>query len=107
MKRPLRPFNKRQRDKPKPALQEQKPPSRHNHRCHRLCHNTQIRTDLVDLAVWTQVRTLLEHPKRLIAQYQRRLHDPRQHLYVSICSVRIWSIAVKVSGKAANCVFLL
>jgi site-specific DNA recombinase len=45
---------------------------------HRLCPNTQIRTDLVDLAVWTQVRTLLEHPERLREEYQRRLEDPDQ-----------------------------
>jgi site-specific DNA recombinase len=44
----------------------------------RLCHNTQIRTDLVDLAVWTQVRTLLEHPERLKEEYQRRLENPGQ-----------------------------
>jgi site-specific DNA recombinase len=43
---------------------------------HRLCPNTQVRTDLVDLAVWTQVRRLLEHPERLIEEYQRRLEDP-------------------------------
>jgi len=42
----------------------------------RLCHNKQIRTDLVDLAVWAEVRGLLEHPQRLIEEYQRRLHDP-------------------------------
>jgi len=45
---------------------------------HRVCHNTQIRTDLVDLAVWTEVRTLLVHPERLIDEYQRRLEDPGQ-----------------------------
>ena len=44
----------------------------------RLCHNKQVRTDLVDLAVWTQVRTLLEHPERLQEEYQRRLEDPGQ-----------------------------
>lgn len=44
----------------------------------RLCYNKQIRTDLVDLAVWTQVRGLLEHPERLREEYQRRLDDPGQ-----------------------------
>jgi Recombinase/Recombinase zinc beta ribbon domain len=44
----------------------------------RLCYNKQIRTDLVDLAVWTQVRGLLEHPERLRDEYQRRLDDPGQ-----------------------------
>ena len=45
---------------------------------HRLCHNKQVRTDLVDLAVWTEVRTLLEQPERLLQEYQRRLQDPSQ-----------------------------
>ncbi len=45
---------------------------------HRLCHNKQIRTDLVDLAVWSQVRALLEQPERLREEYQRRLDDPGQ-----------------------------
>ena len=40
----------------------------------RVCHNTQVRTDLVDLAVWEAVRGMLEHPERLSAEYQRRLH---------------------------------
>ncbi len=44
----------------------------------RLCHNKQVRTDLVDLAVWTEVRTLLEHPERLLAEHQRRLEDAGQ-----------------------------
>lgn len=44
----------------------------------RLCHNKQIRTDLVDLAVWSQVRALLAHPERLREEYQRRLDDPGQ-----------------------------
>ncbi len=44
----------------------------------RLCHNAQVRTDLVDLAVRAEVRGLLEHPQRLIEEYQRRLRDPGQ-----------------------------
>jgi len=44
----------------------------------RLCDNKQIRTDVVDLAVWGQVRTLLAQPERLRDEYQRRLHDPGQ-----------------------------
>lgn len=31
----------------------------------RICQNTQVRTDLLDLAVWQEVRTLLAHPERL------------------------------------------
>jgi site-specific DNA recombinase len=39
----------------------------------RVCHNTQVRTDLLDLAVWQQVETLLAHPERLAEEYRRRL----------------------------------
>jgi site-specific DNA recombinase len=39
----------------------------------RLCQNTQVRTDLLDLAVWQEVCTLLTHPARLAEEYRRRL----------------------------------
>jgi site-specific DNA recombinase len=39
----------------------------------RLCQNTQVRTDLLDLAVWQEVWTLLTHPERLAEEYRRRL----------------------------------
>jgi site-specific DNA recombinase len=42
----------------------------------RLCHNKQVRTDLVDAAVWQEVCTLLKEPDRLQEEYERRLHDP-------------------------------
>lgn len=38
----------------------------------RVCSNKQVRTDLLDLAVWQEVRKLLEHPKRLAEEYRRR-----------------------------------
>ena len=44
----------------------------------RVCHNTQVRTDLADLGVWKTVRGLLEHPERLSAEYRRRLHPHTQ-----------------------------
>jgi site-specific DNA recombinase len=44
----------------------------------RLCHNTQVRTDLLDLAVWQEVCTLLAHPERLAEEYRRRL-QPGTH----------------------------
>ena len=44
----------------------------------RVCHNTQVRTDLLDLAVWREVKGLLEHPDRLAEEYRRRLH-PHAH----------------------------
>jgi site-specific DNA recombinase len=39
----------------------------------RICQNTQVRTDLLDLAVWREVCTLLDHPDRLAEEYRRRL----------------------------------
>lgn len=44
----------------------------------RVCHNTQVRTDLLDLAVWQEVCTLLAHPERLAEEYRRRL-QPDAH----------------------------
>ena len=40
----------------------------------RICQNTQVRTDLLDVAVWREVSTLLAHPERLAEEYRRRLH---------------------------------
>src|SRR5947209_10818020 len=39
----------------------------------RICSNKQLRTDLVDEAVWEEVCRLLEHPERLEQEYRRRL----------------------------------
>ena len=39
----------------------------------RSCQNTQVRTDLLDVAVWREVSTLLAHPERLAEEYRRRL----------------------------------
>jgi site-specific DNA recombinase len=39
----------------------------------RVCSNHQVRTDLLDLAVWRETCTLLEHPKRLEQEYRQRL----------------------------------
>jgi site-specific DNA recombinase len=40
----------------------------------RVCQNTQVRTDRLDLAVWREVCGLLAHPERLAEEYRRRLH---------------------------------
>jgi site-specific DNA recombinase len=40
----------------------------------RVCQNTQVRTDLLELAVWQEVCALLAHPRRLAEEYQRRVH---------------------------------
>ena len=42
----------------------------------RLCWNKQIRTDILDAAVWEDVRQLLSEPQRVQAEYQRRLQGP-------------------------------
>ena len=46
----------------------------------RLWQNTQVRTDLLDLAVWQEVCTLLAHPERLAEEYRRRLR-PEMHAH--------------------------
>jgi site-specific DNA recombinase len=45
---------------------------------HRLCPNTQVRTDRRELAVWQEVRALLAHPERLAQEFTRRLHADGQ-----------------------------
>jgi site-specific DNA recombinase len=42
----------------------------------RVCSNRQVRTDLLETAVWQQVCALLEDPQRLAQEYQRRLQEP-------------------------------
>jgi site-specific DNA recombinase len=39
----------------------------------RLCWNKQVRTDLLDAAVWEDVRRLLSEPERVRSEYERRL----------------------------------
>ena len=39
----------------------------------RICWNKQVRTDLIDQAVWNEVCTLLEDPARLEQEYRQRL----------------------------------
>jgi site-specific DNA recombinase len=41
---------------------------------HRVCANTQVRTDLVEIAVWHEVCQLLQDPQRLEREYHRRGH---------------------------------
>jgi site-specific DNA recombinase len=52
-----------------------------------VCQNTQVRTDLLDLAVWREVCGLLAHPDRLAAEYRRRVQpheDARRQEYTTI-----------------------
>ena len=41
----------------------------------RLCWNKQIRTDMLDAAVWDDVRGLLSEPERVRREYERRLQS--------------------------------
>jgi site-specific DNA recombinase len=43
----------------------------------RLCWNKQIRTDMLDAAVWDDVRRLLSEPERVRSEYERRLQGAR------------------------------
>src|SRR3954451_17317286 len=43
----------------------------------RLCWNKQIRTDMLDSAVWDDVRGLLSEPERVRGEYERRLQGSR------------------------------
>jgi site-specific DNA recombinase len=42
----------------------------------RICDNPQLRTDRLDQYVWDEVCALLQEPKRLTQEYQRRLQTP-------------------------------
>jgi site-specific DNA recombinase len=44
----------------------------------RVCTNWQVRTDLLEQAVWQQVCALLQDPSRVAQEYQRRLQAPHQ-----------------------------
>jgi site-specific DNA recombinase len=53
----------------------------------RVCQNTQVRTDLLDLAVWQEVCALLAQPERLAEEYQRRLHPDRHTTRTSLTTL--------------------
>src|SRR5215468_10363482 len=53
----------------------------------RLCHNTQVRTDLLDLAAWQEVCALLTHPERLAEEYRRRLRPETRTKRTSLATV--------------------
>src|SRR4051794_15953990 len=61
----------------------------------RLCWNKQIRTDILDAAVWEDVRGLLSEPERVREEYERRLQGAQggrdqevEHLGKSINKVK-------------------
>jgi site-specific DNA recombinase len=44
----------------------------------RVCSNTQVRTDMLDQAVWNDVCALLRDPAQVQAEYERRLQRPKK-----------------------------
>jgi site-specific DNA recombinase len=57
----------------------------------RVCQKTQVRTDLLDLAVWQDVCALLAHPRRLAEKYQRRAHpnSPTTHTLLTTLEAQL------------------
>lgn len=53
----------------------------------RVCDNDQVRTDRLDLAVWQEVRVLLEHPQRVTEEYRRRLEPQSNSTHPGIAGV--------------------
>ena len=45
----------------------------------RVCHNKQLRSDLLDAAVWEDVKSLLKHPERIAQEHQRRLTNSEKN----------------------------
>jgi site-specific DNA recombinase len=45
----------------------------------RVCTNKQVRTDMLEIAVWEDVCALLSHPERVAQEYQRRLNHQQTH----------------------------
>src|SRR6516164_1902924 len=61
----------------------------------RLCWNKQVRTDMLDAAVWEDVRRLLSEPERVRKEYERRLQGSEtgpnrevQHLDKMVSNVK-------------------
>jgi len=53
----------------------------------RICSNTQVRTDLLETAVWKEVRVLLQHPQRLEQEYHRREQEPNSARQQNLASL--------------------
>lgn len=50
----------------------------------RICDNKQVRTSVLEEAVWEDVSDLLRDPQRLHQEYQRRLHDDDQDASLAV-----------------------
>jgi len=53
----------------------------------RVCSNTQVRTELLEQAVWMEVRSLLENPQRLEQEYDRRSSEPNSAMHEQVTSL--------------------
>jgi site-specific DNA recombinase len=53
----------------------------------RVCPNTQVRTDLLELAVWQEVCALLAHPEQLAQEYRRRLQADRSPKHTTLTTL--------------------
>ncbi len=51
-----------------------------------MCQHTQVRTDLLDVAVWQEVCTRLAHPERLAEEYRRRLQPETRATRTSLAT---------------------
>ena len=76
---------------------------------HRLCSNTQIRTDRLEEAVWSSVCDLIRDPQMLCTEYQRRLsalQSPNQDSGLKTAEKQIAtlsnSVARLIDGYAAG-----
>ena len=54
---------------------------------HRVCSNTQVRTDTLEAAVWKEVCSLLKNPQHLEMEYQRRGQEPTSALQENLKSL--------------------
>jgi site-specific DNA recombinase len=64
----------------------------------RVCTNTQVRGDLLEAAVWAEVRALLESPKRLEDEYRRRLATPEIDPDLDSIRAQIAKVKQTISG---------
>ena len=49
----------------------------------RICENRQVRTDMIEEAVWSDVSALLNEPERIEREYERRLKDDGKQAHPS------------------------
>lgn len=68
----------------------------------RICSNTQVRTDLLEVAVWAEVRALLENPQRLEQEYHRRQQKPTNAQQLNLANARSSNVQAASRNGAAD-----